>query len=440
MRNPGNLIAALLLFVLVSGCAAFQRLQGLMDSPAETYRKKAQALEKQDEPQQAILCWEVVAQLSPDKSDAPKIIDDLKRSAAKAAQKHFQQGLEYFRTGDLAKATRAFLIAVRLDPGHEEARHYLKAKLQNPDQAAYRVQAGDSFIKIASDVYKDPTKAYWIAYFNDMDPRKPLLIGANLALPVIANDYLVPRSGILDLLNKARAAYDDKQYAQVYSLTAAILKEMPHHAEARRLADAARFDQGMEKMHQKHYLSAIELFKQVDSRFPGRNAAIAEARRQIGEQAIDVKLQEARNMLRNNAWDSVINTTEEILKQDPGNDEAKMLFSNASYKMGKILLDRGEADKAMDVLSRIEPSYEDTGQLLSVARARMKAQAEALYRDGVKQFVNEELEKAIKTWKKVLELNPDHAKARQDIENAERLLEKFRALEQKPPNTDKNQQ
>jgi tetratricopeptide (TPR) repeat protein len=115
-----------------------------------------------------------------------------------------------------------------------------------------------------------------------------------------------------------------------------------------------------------------------------------------------------------------------------------MLFSNASYKLGKILLDRGQAHKAMEVLSRIDPSYEDTGQLLSVARARMKAQAEALYRDGVKQFVNEELEKAIKTWKKVLELNPDHAKARQDIENAQRLLEKFRALDQKPSETEKN--
>lgn len=412
----------------------------MMASPAEAYREKALAFEKQDQPQQAILCWEVVAELDPDKPDVPEIIAGLKRSAVKSAQKHFQQGLSHYQAGDLKKAMREFMIALRKDPGHEQAFLYLKTKMQNPDQATYRVQAGDSFTKIASDVYKDPTKAYWVAYFNDMDPRKPLLIGTVLSLPAIETKYRIPpRSHIKELLEKARAAYEDKQYTKVYSLTGAIQKEIPHHREARRLADKARFAQGMDQMHQKHYLAAIDLFKQVNPRFPGRNKAISRARRQVSAQAVDVKLEEARRLLDRGAWGSVINVTEEILKQDPGSDEAKMLFSNASYKLGKILLDRGQADKAMDILSRIEPSYEDTRQLLSVARARMKAQAEALYREGVKQFVNEELEKAIKTWKKVLELNPDHAKARQDMDNAQRLLEKLRALEQKTSNTENQQ-
>ena len=441
MKNSGRLIIAVLLAVAVSGCAAtLQRLQNLMASPAEAYRKKALAFEKQDEPQQAILCWEVVAQLTPDKTDIIKNIKELKRSTAKAAQEHYQLGLDRYRAGDKDKAMQEFLTAVRLDPGHEQALFYLRARLQNPDQAVYRVQAGDSFTKIASDVYKDSTKAYWVAYFNDMDPRKPLLIGTNLILPAIGNDYLITRTDFRDLLGKARQAYKNKRYSQVYSLTEAILKEIPHHPQARRLANAARFDQGMDLINQKHFPAAIELLKQVDPQFPGRNKAIARARRQVSAQAVNVKLEKARKLLGAAAWSRVINVTEEILKQDPGNDEAKMLFSNASYKLGKILLDHGQADKAMDVLSRIEPSYEDTGQLLSVARARMKAQAEALYRDGVKQFVNEDLEKAIKTWKKVLELNPEHVKARQDMENAQRLLDKFRALEQKTPDTEKNQE
>ena len=440
MKKPGNLIVALLMTVLVSGCAAtLQRFQNLMASPAEAYRKRALTFEKQDEPQQAILCWEVVAHFSPDKPDIPKTIDDLKLSAAKTAQKHFQRGLEHYRAGDPDKAEREFLIALRLDPDHQQARYYLKTRLQNPVQVIYRVQAGDSFIKIANDVYKDATKAYWIAYFNDLDPRKPLLIGTNLLLPVIETEYLAPRSDIKDLLEKARSALEQKRYSQVYSLTEDIVKEIPNHPQARRLADTARFEQGMELLHENHCLAAIELFKQVAPQFPGRNKAIAKAQHQLSEQAIDVQLEEARRLLSTADWSGVINIAEEILKADPGNDEAKMLFSNASYKLGKILLDRGQADKAAEVLSRIEPSYEDTGQLLSVARARVKAQAEALYRDGVKQFVNEELEKAISTWEKVLELNPDHVKARQDMENAKRLLEKFRALEQKSPGTEKNQ-
>jgi tetratricopeptide (TPR) repeat protein len=433
MRDIGKIIVALLISVLVCSCAStLQRLQHLLSSPAEAYRKRALDFEKQDEPQQAILCWEVVAQLAPNQPDVSKTINELKNAAAKAAQGHFHSGLDYYQAGDLSKAMREFLIAIRLNPRHEQARYYLKTRLQNPDQAVYQVRPGDSFIKIASDIYKDPTKAYLVAYFNDMDPRKPLRIGTHLSLPALEPEYLVPRSDIQDLLDKAQTAYENKRYDRVYSLTEAILKEVPNHSQAHRLADKARFDQGTDLMHQKHYLAAIELFKQIDPQFHERDAAIAKARRQIRRQAIDVKLEEARRLLHNAAWGSVINATEEILKQDPNNDKAKMLFSNASYKLGKLLLNRGDAAKAIDVLSRIEPSYEDTGQLLSLARARVKSQAEVLYRDGVKQFINEDLERAIKTWKKVLELNPDHTKARQDMENAQRLLEKLRALDKKP--------
>ncbi len=430
------LLALLISIFWISGCAGtLQKIQNMASSPAENYREKALVLEKNNELQEAIFYWEIVSHLAPENPDVPKIIQNLKRATAKAAQVHFQRGLEHYHNGDLNNAMREFLIAIRLDPRHEQARDYLKTRLQNPDQTIYKVQSGDSFIKIATDVYKDPSKAYMLAYFNDMNPDKPLLIGTNLSLPALDPEYLVPRSDIKSLLEKAQTAYEKKRYTQVYAFAEAIQKEIPDHPGARKLADAARFDQGMALMSRKHYLAAIEQFKQVSAKFPKRDQAIARARNQINKQAIDEKLEAAREHLSKKAWASVINVTEEILDQDPDNDQAKMLFSNASYNLGKKLLDHGEVGKSIEILSRIEPSYEDTGQLLSLARARMKSQAETLYRDGVKHFINEDLEKAIKTWKRVLELNPDHPKARQDMENAERLLQKLRALDREPAGT-----
>lgn len=430
MRLTGNFILALLIFTAVSGCAsALQHFQNMTVSPAEHYRERALAYEKDDELQKAVFCWEIVAQLTPENSEPNKIIKNLKHAADRAAKVHFKRGMEHYRNGDLNNAMREFLIAVRLDPRNEQARYFLKTRLQNPEQATYRVKPGDSFVKIAADVYKDPTKAYLLAYFNDMDPKKPLLIGTNLSLPSFEAEYLITRSDIKSLLAKAQRAYNKKQYSRVYALTEAIQKEIPNHPDARKLADKARFDQGAALMNQKHYLAAIEQFKRVSPGYPGRDRAIAKARSQIDKQGIGQKLEAARKHLRNKSWASVINVTEEILEQDPGNDEAKMLFSNASYNLGKIMLDNGKTARSIEILSRIEPSYEDTGQLLSLARARMRAQAETLYRDGVKLFINEDLERAIKTWKKALELNPDHPKARQDIENAERLLKKLHALD-----------
>lgn len=433
MKSSGKLIIALILVISTSACsAALQRLQNVIKTPAEQYRETALAYEKADDLQKAVFYWEIVAQLEPENQDIPKIINNLKQAAAKAAQVHYRRGLAHYHSGAINNAMREFLIALRMDPRHEQARNYMKIKLQNLEQATYKVRPGDSFIKIAAEQYKDPTKAYMIAYFNDMNPKKPLLIGTNLYLPSLEPEYLIPRIDINRLLDRAQTAYAKKRFSRVYELTDAIQKEIPNHPQARRLADQARFDQGMALMARKQNLAAIEQLKKVSPDFPGRDQAIAKARRRINEQAVDEKLEEARKHLRNKSWASVINVTEEILKQDPGNDEAKMLFSNASYKLGKILLDHGDAEKSIEILSRIEPSYEDTGQLLSLARARLKAQAETLYRDGVKLFINEELEKAIATWHKALKLNPEHVKARQDMENAQRLLQKLKALDKEP--------
>ena len=52
-------------------------------------------------------------------------------------------------------------------------------------QTTYKVHRGDSYSKIAAQIYGDPKQAYLIAYFNDHDPLKPLLTGVTLFLPVL---------------------------------------------------------------------------------------------------------------------------------------------------------------------------------------------------------------------------------------------------------------
>jgi tetratricopeptide (TPR) repeat protein len=256
-----------------------------------------------------------------------------------------------------------------------------------------------------------------------------LLIGQTLWLPAIDPHYLQPRSKVSILLKKAQSAYAEKRYDETLSLTRKIHAEIPEHQKARRLADAAHFDMGMHLLKQKAYTAALAQFKQVSSDFQGRNQAIAKVHDHIRQLATEKKLGKAQQHLRNNEWQSVISITDDILEHDPDNAQAKMLLYNASYNLGKLMLERGDLSQAVGLLERIDPSYEETGQMLSLARARMKSQAEAHYRNGVKHFINEDLELAIEDWKHALELNPDHPKARQDIENAERLLEKLKAFE-----------
>jgi len=125
---------------------------------------------------------------------------------------------------------------------------------------------------------------------------------------------------------------------------------------------------------------------------------------------------------------------EEMLIQDPFNKKANAIFYASHYAWGKALLEEEKEAEAINVLSVLDQGYQDTAQLLAQARARLNARAEALYRKGVRLFLNEDLEKAIGAWEQTLKLNPDHPKARQDSENAMRLLDKWRDLDQKEDN------
>lgn len=425
-----SLIIPIALAVLLCSCSgSLQGLTRITASPADSYRQKAIDAEETGNLQQALLAWRIAAHLEPKDKDAAQAIKTLKVKISKSATSNFKQGLKHYKSGNYNKSLKYFLITIRIQPSHKQALYYLKTRLQNPEQTTYIVKPGDSFIRIASKIYKDPSKAPLIAFFNDQNPRKPLFVNTTLMLPSIDSKYLLLSPKIRNLLDKAQTAYKKKHYLRAISLSQKVIDEIPNNYEARRLSDASYYDQAIILLKRKRYMAAEELLTQVSPQYKKRRQAMAQARRHISQTATERKLKQAQKELKKGALEKVINICKEIMFHEPKNLQARMLFSNASYHLGKTMLDRGETVKAFELLSPIDPSYEDTAQLLSLARARMTSQAETHYRDGVKHFINEDLEMAITDWKKALKLHPEHPKARKDIENAERLLKKLKALE-----------
>ena len=102
----------------------------------------------------------------------------------------------------------------------------------------------------------------------------------------------------------------------------------------------------------------------------------------------------------------------------------------ALYEKGKILLNQEKKyTESLAVFERIDPSYKDVEELISNIRSHLVELAEEHYRKGVKLFVNEELAKAIKEWEETLYLNPEHQKAKKDIQDATVLLEKLEEVD-----------
>lgn len=133
--------------------------------------------------------------------------------------------------------------------------------------------------------------------------------------------------------------------------------------------------------------------------------------------------------MQKKAYSGVINVTEEILAQDPNHASAQYFFNAANYAMAIDLIEDKKDDIAIRHLQAIRQPYEDTRQLITQANGRLHAKAETFYRNGVRHFLNEDLENAIKAWQQTLVLNPDHPKAGQDIKIASKLLDKWRGLE-----------
>ena len=84
-----------------------------------------------------------------------------------------------------------------------------------------------------------------------------------------------------------------------------------------------------------------------------------------------------------------------------------------------------ESIQSLTMLTKLQPDYEDVGALLKQARMRM---IEQHYTQGVRFYREEKLKEAIAEWRVVLEMQPGHANARRNIDQAEKLL---RGLEQR---------
>jgi len=117
--------------------------------------------------------------------------------------------------------------------------------------------------------------------------------------------------------------------------------------------------------------------------------------------------------------------TEKILEFDPANKESHELMNASYYQWGKQLSQEKKYDEALKAFRRVDPGYKDVRIQLAHNRKQL---AEAHYIKGVEFFIEEEIEKAIQEWKSTLALEPNHPRAKKDIENSRNLLQKLEKI------------
>jgi tetratricopeptide (TPR) repeat protein len=139
-------------------------------------------------------------------------------------------------------------------------------------------------------------------------------------------------------------------------------------------------------------------------------------------------LAEAREALERSDYGDALGSVDKFLAGKPGDREGLTLKKQALYGQAKSQMDARqyrESIQSLILLTRLQPDYEDAPALLKQARAR---NIEQHYTQGVRFYREEKLKEAIAEWRVVLEMDPTHANARRNIDQAEKLL---RGLEQR---------
>jgi tetratricopeptide (TPR) repeat protein len=375
-----RLAATLGVVLVLSGCAtAPSRREASRPDVLGPTRTRARALERDGQLRPALLEWKIARAINPNDAEARASetrlvarIDGLVAAKIGDARAALQRGAPL-------QARQALLSALALDPFNATAADLLRG-IGDVEFASYTVRPGDTLASIAERYYGDRARGEVIWETNKLPPGKPLAVGAVLRIPEIRGvPFYVPGR--------------TPPPATVAAVVAA--PRAPERATP-------------------------------PSPTPAPAPAVATPSDEPPE--VNPQLADVRDALDRKEFASALSDIDRYLAENPRDREGAELKKLALYRQGQSALENKKYDdsyRSLTLLAKLQPDYQDAATLLALARRQM---IDRHYQQGIRLFREEKLPEAIAEWKLVLEMEPQNANARRNIDQAERLL---KGLEQR---------
>ncbi len=390
------------------------------DAFSTSCMEKARNFEKDDELQMALFYMKIAGTLNPGNMEIMNKIKILKSTTNRKARQHHKKGVIFYKKKKFEAARNQFLITLRYDPNHKDALDYLKNRLIPKEHTYYITKSGDTLERISKKFYGDPKKYYIIVYFNNLKTNTTPPPGTALQLPILMSKFTKPVFDIHEELRKAQNYLEEKRCKEVLIIADKVLEHDHLNKTAVDLKNAAYFYMGMRLRQQEKLSEAMTMFKKIDPQDEDVEKAILEI--------INKELNKAENLLKEKRYNEARTQAEKILDYDTSNEAVKEFINTAYCQQGMGLMIQKNYAEALAVLNKADPGYDCVRKGISDVKASMNKESEVHYLKGVKHYLNEELNNAIKEWEKTLALNPEHQKAKINIKNAKRLLEKLKKI------------
>ena len=328
------------------------------------HREQAQAFEREGDLHRALLEWQTALTIDPDNAEARAAATDLRNRIERGVAEKVEAGRAALARGVQVEARRQLLAALALDPANQTAFRALQNEAREVAFISHTVRQGDTLAALAQRYYGDRSRGEVIWETNQLPPNPKLVAGTVLKIPEIPGVPFVQPE----------------------------TRKPPAPAPAPAIATPAK----------------------------------AEPKEEYTE--VNPLLAEAREAMERSDYADAISDVDKFLAGSPGNRDGLTLKKQALYQLGKSQITQKKYEdsyRTLTQLAKLQPDYEDSMALLQQARARA---IEQHYTQGVRLYREERLADAIVEWRTVLELDPQHANARRNIDQAERIL---KALEER---------
>lgn len=388
---------------------------------------RARDLETRGELGMALDHWRLVEDLAADPKKAQHEIHRLQEEIDARVRSHYQAGLAQLKDRRSMDARSHFLAALRLDPSFQPALRQIRARFSPFPLRVYQTVPGDRPASVAEKFFGDEEKAFLVAWFNSLPEDRALPPGSLLILPKWEDAGLPeikekPKPDPL-VLARDRLAAGDLQGA----LTLARQAD-PSDAKAKTVIDTIQLEQAARQVEAGRLADAAATLAAVPDGFEGKAALAEKLDLDLKQRQFTLDLKNARERFDQGRYGPCLDQAEMLMQRAPDSDAVARLAAEARYRLALEHFDHQRYREARAVLEDMEEDHEAGVALKATVHARLEALAQVHYRNGVKHFINEDLKKAIAEWEIALDCDPNHAKARENIENARRLLEKIETL------------
>jgi tetratricopeptide (TPR) repeat protein len=321
--------------------------------------EQAAALERAGDLRRAVDELKVALTIRPGDAAATTARKALEAKMDGQVAERIRAGRAALARGVQAEARRQFLGALALDPANRAAFDALQSDTKEAAFIAHTVRSGDTLAALAQRYYGDRSRSEVIWETNQLAPNPRLTAGTILKIPEIPGVPFV-------------------------------------QPEPRRPAAASPATPAL---------------------------ATAKTEPPVKEEVAEVNplLAEAREALDRKDWNEALSDVDRFLASSPGHADGIAVKKQALYQQGKTQFDSRrytESYRALVQLARLQPDYEDSAKLLQQARTRA---IEQHYAQGLRLYQEEKLAEAISEWRLVLDFDPQHANAKKNLDQAEKL-------------------